>query len=149
MLEKLFNFFTKKKIKKVSYTFEDATHGVDSIKRYDYKLKSIVDKTKKSEQLTIEEVNYLVGIVATKNKPLESVLYNIIPEISNTMTLQMCGLELTGDPTEKGTKVYLVLKDISHGLDFFVKIEAKDFDEILTPYKQPILQAKEDPDAVN
>ena len=148
MLQQLLNFF-RKKPKKYSYTFDPASEGFNSLKKVDYKLKAIVDKTKNREGLSVEEVNYLISVAAPKNKPLEGVLYNFIPEIVGSMTLQLAGLEVHGFPGDDGAKSYLVLQDVSHGIELFAKVELKDFDEVFKPYVQPVIEPKDDEDAIN
>lgn len=144
MLTKLLNLFKKKPKENVSYTFEPVSFGDLKDTKYDYKLQGILNKSKKSEMLTLEEVDYVRSIFAPKNKPIDKTLYNFIPEISNSMTLQLCGFEIIGNPVHENSKMFLVLQDVSHGIQFYARIELRDIDELFRPFVQPELKPKEE-----
>lgn len=144
MLNKLLSIFKKKPPKDVSYTFEPVSFGQLKDIKYDYKLNAILAKSKKREMLTLEEVDYVRSIFSPKTKPITKVLYNFIPEISNTMTLQMCGFEIIGNPLQENGDMFLVLQDVSHGIKFYARVELRDFDEIFRPFVQPQLKPKEE-----
>ncbi len=144
MLTKLLNLFKKKQPKNVAYTFEPVKFEQPINIQYDYKLKAIIDKSKRSEMLTLEEVDYVRSVFAPKNKPIRASLYNFIPEISSSMALQMCGFEIIGAPGSDNSKMFIVLQDISHGIQFYARVELRDFDEVFKQYVQPELKPKEE-----
>ncbi len=129
-----------KRVAKESYSF-DSSEIDRNLSYHSQELNRIIKKCRNSELLTQDEVNFLIKEYTPNSKEIKSSIFNINNSFMKALAFEVILFELVEKEKEKGLfECYILLKEVSFGLDCTIRINTKDFFDLFVEFKHPALE---------
>ena len=140
MIAKVINWFKGKKVAKESYTF-DSSEIDKNMSYHAQELSRLIRKCQRNEPLSPEEINFLIKEYTPNAKDIKSSIFNVNSDFMKGLAFEVIQFELLEKDKEKNLfECYLLLKEVSFGLDCTIRINTKDFFELFVEFKHPALE---------
>lgn len=143
MIAKVINWFKGKKVAKESYTF-DSSEIDKNMSYHAQELNRLIRKCQRNEPLVPKEINFLIKEYTPNAKDIKSSIFNLNSYFMKGLAFEVIQFELLEKDKEKNLfECYLLLKEVSFGLDCTIRINTKDFFDLFVDFKHPVLQRGE------
>lgn len=127
-------FKRKKKLKKFSLSFEEATKGEDRIEDFNPEIKELLKKLKNSKYITHEETNLLIEFFFNK-PPLKQCMYKLNETMIKGSSFSITGINTVLNEEGIPRDLIISLGEETYNSGLKVTVSIDEFHDFLIPIK--------------